>query len=172
VKELSAFLKEQGLKCSGKKADLIERIIDNFPNEQILNYFKTRYFVPTKLGAEILDAYPFLKELFVGIKFINWTGQRCDLWRIFSECDVIEESSLSDIARQMGIKVFSTDGEDMYFDIDIDEWTGETQTFKRVDGDTVSVPVSPFLDRDCDLYDFDYEPINALFLENELNSEI
>ena len=158
VAELSKFLKKNGLKCSGRKAELVARILEGVSQESILESFQERYLVPTELGNSVLEAYPFLPDLATNINNIYWYGQRCDLWRIFSDCKLVEEQSLSDIALQMGLHPYeSTDGLNEYLCVDLETWNGEVQTFQRANGEHVDVPVSPFLDRDCNLYDFDYE---------------
>ena len=74
------------------------------------------------------------------------------------ECREIENKNLSEIASQMCLERYEqSDSMYDYRCIDLDSWPGEIQQIQRISGEKIDVPVSPFLDRDCDLYDFDYE---------------
>jgi hypothetical protein len=63
IKELKDFLKEHNTKCSGKKADLIERIKSIGMHENDLNeWFTKKIFKLTEKGESLLKAHEFRRK--------------------------------------------------------------------------------------------------------------
>lgn len=57
VKDIKEFLKKYGLPISGKKQDLIDRIVDNCPETKIIQAFPNKVFKLTPTGQMIIDSY-------------------------------------------------------------------------------------------------------------------
>lgn len=57
VKELKEILSKMGMKVSGKKADLVERIVKETDAQSLLLLDLPTYYVRTDAGNNILDAY-------------------------------------------------------------------------------------------------------------------
>lgn len=55
VDELKNVLKSHGLKVSGKKADLINRLIENLPEDELKELFSESCFMITDAGATIIE---------------------------------------------------------------------------------------------------------------------
>lgn len=63
ISQIKAFLKSQGLKVSGTKSVLLERVFDNFSEEELEHYFTTKYYKLSKLGKEELDSNKTLIDI-------------------------------------------------------------------------------------------------------------
>ncbi len=69
-------LQRHGLKVSGKKADLVERLIDNVPEAELSARFERRPYVLTESGSGILKKYEW-------IPFIHAHGiEDLDIWNL------------------------------------------------------------------------------------------
>lgn len=65
VAVLKSVLKENGLKVSGKKAELVQRLMDEVPEEKLNNLFTKRTYELTDAGSEILkkeDYIPYIHQ--------------------------------------------------------------------------------------------------------------
>lgn len=62
IAELKDILKENSLNVSGKKLDLINRILENIPLEKYQDYISNLYSLSMK-GAELLDKYDYIPKL-------------------------------------------------------------------------------------------------------------
>lgn len=60
VPELKELLAARGLKVSGKKAELIQRLIDNIPKSELEVMFPIRVYEITQLGEEALKYYSII----------------------------------------------------------------------------------------------------------------
>jgi len=60
VPELKDFLKDRGLKTTGKKDDLIARIVTECPESEVFNYFNHSFFQHTDKATEILEPNDYL----------------------------------------------------------------------------------------------------------------
>lgn len=56
--QLKTILKTHNLKLTGKKHELIQRIIENITEEELEQLFTMRKFKITELGRKILNSYP------------------------------------------------------------------------------------------------------------------
>lgn len=57
IPELKAVLSEHNLKISGRKAELIQRLIDNLPSEKLNAIFPVNVYEITDKGLAVLEAY-------------------------------------------------------------------------------------------------------------------
>lgn len=57
VPDLKAILAERELKTSGKKAELIQRLMDNIPEDDLMEMFPNRVYEITPKGSEALEYY-------------------------------------------------------------------------------------------------------------------
>ncbi|MFB9974579.1 SAP domain-containing protein [Allobacillus sp. SKP2-8] len=60
VPEIKEILKSKDLKVSGKKADLISRIEENFDSEEVKPFLKTSSFKITDFGNDVLKRYYYI----------------------------------------------------------------------------------------------------------------
>lgn len=58
---ISKVLKEKGLKASGKKDVLIQRLFDNIPSIELEVLFPRRLYALTEAGRQILEDIPYIK---------------------------------------------------------------------------------------------------------------
>ncbi len=66
VAELKEILMDHGLKVSGRKAELIERLVDNLDSSQLENISKNDYFQMTEKGSKTLKKnqhIPYFKKI-------------------------------------------------------------------------------------------------------------
>lgn len=63
VTELKKFLKENNLKVSGKKEELISRLLDNVPETQLKVYFPEQYYCLTDKGIEELEENNYISYI-------------------------------------------------------------------------------------------------------------
>lgn len=78
VNQLKNVLKKYGLKITGNKPDLINRIKENLSDEIINEEFPKRNFILTKKGYEYLNNYSYLAE-FYNVIPLNFTINEFDL---------------------------------------------------------------------------------------------
>lgn len=58
IPDLKNTLQTKKLKLSGNKSDLLDRIYENFSNDELENYVKNRRYILTDLGIKELENYP------------------------------------------------------------------------------------------------------------------
>lgn len=51
------ILKDKGLKVTGKKQDLIQRLLENVSEEDLSDYIQTRLYLPTSNGLDLISKY-------------------------------------------------------------------------------------------------------------------
>lgn len=64
VSDLKEILKEHGLKVSGKKDDLIERLGENLSEDELRKHFKSKSFQISEDGIEFVDKNRFILYIF------------------------------------------------------------------------------------------------------------
>lgn len=62
VPELKAVLSSKGLKTSGKKAELVQRILDNFSLQELQSLFPVGVYVATEKGRQELETYSIILD--------------------------------------------------------------------------------------------------------------
>ena len=91
--QLSSVLKNHGLKVSGNKNQLIERIINNLSDEIINEEFPKKYFILTEKGKQYLEKYSYLAEFRCVIPpnfSLEEFDEICNLNLNFSPDDIIK----------------------------------------------------------------------------------
>lgn len=56
IPHLKNYLTSKGLKCSGKKAEIVKRILENADTIELEQVFSERYYILTEYGKQILEA--------------------------------------------------------------------------------------------------------------------
>lgn len=76
VVQIKEYLKNKELKITGNKSTLIERILQNIPQDEIAQHFTKRYYEPTELGNSELERHQVLV----------WVDHNCqssiDIWTV------------------------------------------------------------------------------------------
>ena len=72
---LKGLLKENGLKQSGKKDDLINRLLENVPEEKLSFVFEKIPYVQTSLGKEIIEKYEWVIYIHKNLRGV------IDIWK-------------------------------------------------------------------------------------------
>lgn len=76
VKYLKSLLKEHNLKVSGRKADLINRLIENVPGAQLEKLFPERNYILTPKGTEALEKGAYIPYIH------KHNIENLDIWNI------------------------------------------------------------------------------------------
>lgn len=76
IPDIKDFLKNNGIKVSGNKKELIERIFENISEEETEHYFPDRYYELTELGTSELERNQML------IYIHNKPFNDIDIWKV------------------------------------------------------------------------------------------
>lgn len=162
--ELSDLLMCNGLKVSGKKDELLDRILSNISVECITSKFPEKRYCLTALGQEVLERYPFVSHIITrgarGMAVPLWYGNPADIWTVFETVEHPENLTIEDIAQFFGLEQFVWQpepirlGDPTTFAREV-PWPGEYTSYYSPEGKLVRVCTNPFWDRDYDPYDDD-----------------
>lgn len=63
ISDIKPVLKKYNLKVSGKKAELVDRLIENVSSQKLSVDFPIKYYRVSEKGAELLNKYPWISYI-------------------------------------------------------------------------------------------------------------
>lgn len=84
VTELKDILRANGLKVSGRKKELIERIKENLSEDEYAPFIKKRFYTVTEKGAQVLNDYYYIAPA-------HWYSTRDGVYDVASAIEYVEK---------------------------------------------------------------------------------
>lgn len=144
---LSEYLKRWQLKYSGKKAELVNRIICSIPLAEIEKDFPQKYYIVTPKGSEAVSDSQHIKSVILFNVYNHmepkYFGEPRDIWEFSKIVYQCESLSFKDLLQKLGY--IRVDNEDDFKKVQ-DQHPEWLHIYKGLIGEDVYI--NPFVDRD------------------------